>query len=149
MRAITVHRPWAWAIAEGLKTYENRSWYSDYTGRLLIHAGTSKGSDVTAVEFMRSINIDPSAFQQMPRGAIVAVVDMVGCEAFSPAPSLLDPSPVPIADPWAFGPYCFRLANVTKLAEPVPCKGQLGLWNPTAGVVRRVTRQFRDCLLQR
>ncbi|QEG40407.1 ASCH domain-containing protein [Roseimaritima ulvae] len=144
MRAITIHRPWAWAIAEGLKTIENRPWHSDYTGRLLIHAGKSKGSDVTAVEFMRSIGIDGSPFEQIPGGAIVAVVDMVRCEAFCPAPSLLDPSPVPIADPWAFGPYCFRLANVIKLPQPVPCKGQLGLWTPNAETVNAVSRQMAD-----
>ena len=27
MRALTVRQPWAWAIAEGYKDIENRSWY--------------------------------------------------------------------------------------------------------------------------
>lgn len=146
MRAITIHRPWAWAIAEGLKTYENRPWHSDYTGRLLIHAGKSKGSDVAAVGFMRSIGVDPSPFEQIPGGTIVAIVDMVSCEPFAPSPSLLDPSPSPIADPWAFGPFCFRLTNVVRLSVPVPCKGQLGLWTPSAETINAVSRQLGDCI---
>jgi hypothetical protein len=30
--------------------------------------------------------------------------------------------------PWFFGPYGIRLANPVPLAQPVPCKGALGLF---------------------
>jgi len=38
-RAITVKQPWAWAIAHGGKTVENRSRGTRHRGLLLIHAG--------------------------------------------------------------------------------------------------------------
>lgn len=31
-------------------------------------------------------------------------------------------------DPWAFGPYCWRLANLQPLPKPVPARGRQRLW---------------------
>jgi hypothetical protein len=31
-------------------------------------------------------------------------------------------------DPWAFGPWCFVVAEVRLLAEPIPCRGMQGWW---------------------
>lgn len=44
MRALTIHGPWAWAIAAGHKTVENRSWTTNYRGTLAIHAGIRHGA---------------------------------------------------------------------------------------------------------
>lgn len=41
MRALTLHQPWATAVALGVKTVETRSWATSYRGPLAIHAGTS------------------------------------------------------------------------------------------------------------
>jgi hypothetical protein len=40
VKALTLHQPWATAIAEGIKTIETRSWATDYRGPLAIHAGS-------------------------------------------------------------------------------------------------------------
>jgi hypothetical protein len=42
MRALTLHRPWAWAIAAGHKRVENRTWRPPsfiLRQRIAIHAG--------------------------------------------------------------------------------------------------------------
>lgn len=38
-----MHRPWAEAIAAGLKDVENRTWPAPFTGPLAIHAGLQVG----------------------------------------------------------------------------------------------------------
>ena len=42
MKAISIKQPWASLIAHGIKDIENRSWRTNYRGRVLIHAGASK-----------------------------------------------------------------------------------------------------------
>lgn len=38
MKALSLHQPWASAIALGLKHLETRSWATSYRGPLAIHA---------------------------------------------------------------------------------------------------------------
>lgn len=33
-----------------------------------------------------------------------------------------------LADPWAFGPWCWVVDDVRLLPEPMPCRGMQGLW---------------------
>ena len=42
MKAISIKQPWASLIAYGIKDIENRTWRTNYRGRVLIHAGASK-----------------------------------------------------------------------------------------------------------
>lgn len=41
MKALSIRQPWAWAIVNGHKTIENRTWATTYRGPLLIHASKS------------------------------------------------------------------------------------------------------------
>jgi hypothetical protein len=38
MKAITIKQPWASLIVHGIKDIENRSWKTNYRGKILIHA---------------------------------------------------------------------------------------------------------------
>jgi hypothetical protein len=38
MKAITIKQPWAFLIVEGVKDIENRTWKTNFRGRVLIHA---------------------------------------------------------------------------------------------------------------
>ncbi len=46
MKAITIKQPFASLIAEGLKTYEFRTWKTSYRGKILIHAGKCVDKEV-------------------------------------------------------------------------------------------------------
>ena len=48
-RYLSIRQPHAWAIIMGAKDIENRSWKSNYCGRLYIHAGMSERNE-TVVE---------------------------------------------------------------------------------------------------
>lgn len=41
MKALTVHQPWVGLIIAGRKNVENRSWSTEYRGRLPIHSGAA------------------------------------------------------------------------------------------------------------
>lgn len=41
MKALTIKEPWASLIINNYKTYEFRSWKTNYRGKILIHAGLS------------------------------------------------------------------------------------------------------------
>lgn len=46
-----------------------------------------------------------------------------------------------LADPWAFGPWCWIVGEVRLLPTPIPCRGMQGLW-PNQGIDPR--RAFVD-----
>jgi hypothetical protein len=103
MRAITIRQPWASLIVDGKKTVEYRSWPCRHRGRLAIHAGLFVDRDES-----KRVGYDPT---KLPRGQVIAVVEMVGCK------KLRD----------GFG---WQLRNVRKI-KPVRVRGKLGLWNWT------------------
>jgi hypothetical protein len=121
MKAISIRQPWAWAILHAGKDIENRDWPTRFRGTVAIHA--AKGmeryeynefcelqANIFAAGFGSDVIVP--AFDSLPRGSIVGVVDIVDCVTRS-------------GSPWFFGEYGFVLANSRALVEPVPCRGAL------------------------
>jgi hypothetical protein len=100
VKALTLHQPWAPAIAEGIKTIETRSWSTSYRGPLAIHAGKSTeweqvdidgwtlhaiDADVPEVRRLGAVHngeLVPDRYERRlafpaPLGAVVAVVNLV------------------------------------------------------------------------
>ena len=50
MKVITLKQPWATLVAEGIKTWEFRSWRYNYRGEILIHAGASVDKEAMKLE---------------------------------------------------------------------------------------------------
>jgi ASCH domain len=109
MKALTVRQPWASAIIWAGKTVENRSWTTSYRGRLYIHAG----------QRLEPVDVLPVG-APVPRGAIIGTVELTGCHRCDGSCSVWAE-----ADLWHW-----VLADPVALAEPVPCRGALGLWTP-------------------
>jgi hypothetical protein len=131
MKALTLHPPWAWAIAHAGKNVENRTWATNYRGPLAIHAGLSTASDRACLAWLDRLQIEPP--RQWPRGAIVAVAELVGVHLIED----MDPF-----NRWAQGPVCWCLENVRALAQPIPFKGVQGLWNVPVDVQERIRRDW-------
>lgn len=112
MKCLTINQPWAWAIIHGAKRVENRSWPTRFRGTLLIHAGKSRK---WKVETLPDGSTPPT---NLVYGAIIGRVEIVDCV---PVEDLA-------GDPWAFGPWCWSLANPQPLT-PIAYKGQLSLFN--------------------
>lgn len=79
MKAISIKQPWAWLIANGYKTVENRKWYTGHRGDILIHASKSKKDLERDLEYVRQvfkIGIDQD---QLIFGQVLAVADLIAC----------------------------------------------------------------------
>ena len=150
MRALNVQQPWAWSIFHG-KLTENRTQLWSYRGPLAIHAGarwSDRGEQSGLVrtafedahpEFKTGIRAG-----QLPRwpfimGEVLGVVDLVDCHPDAGC-----------CKPWGESAYVEHggrqrrrithlvLKNPRLLAEPIPCKGALGLWTPPADITERL-----------
>lgn len=130
-RALSIRAPWWWAILYAGKDIENRDWYTDYRGPILIHA--SKWWSLQQVdELMNDVRSIRQMMEAPPPkpgdwsyrdmralgGYVVGRADLVDCVAESDSP-------------WFFGHYGFVLRNVQPI-EPYALKGRLGLFKATS-----------------
>ena len=130
MKALSVRQPWAFLIVNGYKPVENRQWWTQYRGPVLIHA--AKGMTrfeyedcadlVAAVAKNNGISIPMPAFEQLERGGIVGKADLVNC--VSDSDSL-----------WFTGKFGFVMANAVPLPF-TPYKGQLGFFDVPDEILR-------------
>ncbi|WP_051864904.1 ASCH domain-containing protein [Streptosporangium roseum] len=118
--ALTIRQPWAWAITHGTKRIENRTWTTQHRGPLAIHAGTR--IDRGALDDMRIRGTAHNLGQARPDyelGAVIAVAQLVHIHSCTRG----------LCSIWsAHGQHHWELTDIRPLAEPVPCKGRLGLW---------------------
>lgn len=134
-------QPWATLVAIGAKEIETRSWSTSYRGVIAIHA--AKGFPghcqrlCSGTPFYEALKgISP---RRLPRGVILAVAeirDVMPTEEMvrlwrshdmGRVPNYHDDREQKFGD-YSEGRYAWRLMNVRRLVEPVPCKGALGLW---------------------
>lgn len=148
MKALTIHQPFAGLIAAGLKTCENRTWATNYRGPLAIHAGLSEkwGSEDDWLDFWEHEvpwgpgECLPRDDSDIMRGGIVAVCALVDCvKVDDPRLKLCKYFGAKPAQRRHFeGPWCWILANPRPVW--VPCKGQQGLWTPSADVLTAIAK---------
>lgn len=120
MKALSLMEPMAWAIFHG-KDVENRTWPTKFRGRVMIHA--SQKFDwghynwISANENRLGCRL-PSYKSDFVFGAIIGEVDIVDCIR-GHGSRWADPSQ-----------YNFVLANAKRYDRPIPCRGQLGFFEP-------------------
>lgn len=122
--ALTICQPWAWAIMHGAKRVENRTWSTQYRGRLWIHAGKStawlyRGRNIITEIAPQLVLPDDRVFDF---GAIVGSVELY--DVVGPLRG------IKLAGEWASGPHCWCVRDPILLPEPIPCRGALGLFRP-------------------
>lgn len=117
MKAISIQSPWAWAIMNAGKDYENRTWPTNYRGTVAVHVG--KKVDWDGVQFLKDMGLQLPAV--IHTGCIIGEVDIVDCIN-------VEESGKPGSE-WAFGPFCWKLANPRLYEKPIYCKGALGLFH--------------------
>jgi hypothetical protein len=124
IKALTIQQPYATDILTGRKPKEYRPWelkdkWLDVP--IALHAAKQSLSKSMKQEMVDG-GEDPNDF---PLGAIIGVItfDRVS---------------------WSkrFDRYAFRIGRVRRLPKPIPCSGQLGLWNLTPQQLRAIARQL-------
>jgi len=126
MKALSVINPWAHLIMYHGKTVENRTWATNYRGRILIHVskklltgykdlmiylirnGTLKIDTITLSEELKKIESEC--------GMIIGSVELYDCiKGYE--------------SKWAEdGMYHWIIRNPEVFEKPIPAKGSLGLW---------------------
>lgn len=151
MKAITVWQPWATLIAIGAKRFETRSWATTYRGQLAIHAAKKIDKEACEQEQIRSVLAEHGyTVDNLPTGAVVALVQISECWAIERLESELPAPPVKLnlrsgrcklwagylgssleylVGDYSSGRYAWELTDINQLLQPIPAKGQQGLWN--------------------
>jgi hypothetical protein len=123
MRCLSIQHPWAYLISSGQKDIENREWTTCYRGPLLIHAGAKVDPtwfyrDGRVAEQMIAhygVREMPATRAEYPLKAIIGMADLIDVVTESESR-------------WFCGSYGFVLRNARAFKEPVPYRGQLGLF---------------------
>jgi len=138
MKCISLTQPWATLMAIGAKANETRDWRTGYRGPLAIASTKAKpdGKLVASEPFFSVLR-----GHDLPRGVVVAVVDLVDVvEASDAYAATLSPNER------AFGGYGpKRFAFVTRapkaLRAPVAVRGELNIFDLHPDVARAVVEQ--------
>lgn len=119
MKAISIKQPWAWLIANGYMTVENRKWYTGHRGDILIHASKSKADLERDLEYVRRvfrIGIDQ---EQLLFGQVLAVADLTACTKIPEAR---------VDQYWHFvGHYAWILRRIRPI-DPFEVRGKLNIF---------------------
>lgn len=128
---LSLHQPWAWLIAVGLKRFETRSWSTRHRGPIGIHATKAfPGYAQAAAEhgaIRAALAGNGLAPEDLPRGVLVAVArlaEVVPCEAL---PESAIGREADFGN-FAAGRFAWRLDRLRPLAAPIAINGKQGLW---------------------
>ena len=82
MKALSIKQPWASLIAEGIKDIENRTWKTNFRGRIYIHVSSPKKFNVqmTDEQTVKAFSVLTDGMNgKLHFGAIIGEVDIVDC----------------------------------------------------------------------
>jgi len=155
MKALSLTQPWASLVAVGVKRVETRSWTTQYRGEIAIHAakGFPKWAketvwqepflqalrDAEIIRFNIFAGYAGEGEGSFPLGAVIATAELVEvCSTNDEIEDFLWKHGA--VNEFEFGDYglnryAWALKNVQRLAEPIPAKGALGLWEWEAALV--------------
>lgn len=122
LRGLTLRQPWNWAILHASKPVENRSMRAPkaLAGKwFALHAGAVY--DEKGAEWIRrTFGLVVPGPTEVPLSAITALVKLGDCYR---AGDMTKPP-----TPWAFGPWCYEIADKLILERPETHGGMNGWW---------------------
>lgn len=122
MKVLTIKNPWATLIVDNYKTYEFRSWKTNYRGKILIHS--SKTAEKDTIDRFKDYNLN------LINGAIIGEAIITDCilvdENFNEILNKKDH--VVYGKSNHVANYAWKLENIKKYDKPIYVKGKLGLW---------------------
>ena len=125
MKVLSIKEPFATLIKDKIKTYETRSWKTNYRGEIYIHASLSlsKSENVeTANKYLKS-DIKP--------GYILCKCELVDCIRMTKEfiDYIYNETNESEYGRYEEGRYAWKLKVLEVLPEPISAKGKLGIWN--------------------
>lgn len=129
MKAITLWQPWASLWLTTRKVHETRHWRTHYRGELAVHAAKRECDSTLDLELesLCRAEFGISWRDDLPRGAIIGVVQLVDCYSSN------DHAPIDSVDRvcgnFMSNRYLWKRGQFLKLAKPLLVIGRQGLWN--------------------
>ncbi len=127
MKALSLWQPWASLWACGRKTYETRSWSTDYAGAIAVHA--AKRIETNISDALREICEDEFGGHwtvELPAGALIAVCDRVICK---PTDRLHVDDEEFAQGNFTSGRFAWDPFNMHELPQPIAWRGMQGLFD--------------------
>lgn len=134
MKAFTVYQPYAHAIVSGVKHFETRSRRTSIRGRVAVHAGKLPIDKSSAAERKTAERLRVREEQRRgepwdyPLGAVVGTVEIVDCVPVEEVRETLTEWDRILGD-YSAGRFAWVLKDPIMFDEPVPARGQQGVWN--------------------
>lgn len=144
IKALTLHRPWAWLIAAGHKPLENRSWAppaSMVGQRMAIHAGQEIDKD-GALFVQQEFRLELPADAWQTGVVALATIDRL----FTDSAKL--PTEPLCESPWYSGKVAWVLRDVVRIPA-VESSGMQGLWSLSEDVAKTVWYRYHAGLAAR
>ena len=138
MKALTIHQPWATALATGMKRFETRPRKTAHRGPIAIHAGKTFNEDgfaqVRHLPFHENLVLPLSRrwvalleASDFPTGAVIAVGELTDCLLMDDALiAAQSPQELSLGD-WQPGRYAYQYDNVRPVG-PLAASGKQGFW---------------------
>ena len=124
MKAFSIRQPWAWLIVNRYKDIENRTWSTDFRGRVYVHTGRKikSGDFPEQRDYITESGIILP--EEPPLGAIVGEVTITDCVDCS-------------SSPWFCGPYGFLLTSPVAYTDSIPYRINLRFFEVEEETVSR------------
>lgn len=140
MKALSIKQPWASLIAHGIKDIENRTWKTNFRGRIYVHASAKTAPEPFTGDQWKLVEEKQHEFfvfhSYSETSLIIGEVDIVDCvidhESIWADKSHIDPYDTLEADNII---YNWVLANPVLYEKPIPAKGKLSFWEPDFEIV--------------
>lgn len=146
---ITLRQPWPFAVLVLGKRRENRSWRPRVPvgSALFLHGGKVPSEPLDGwndllLDFRAIMSRSDDALSIA--GLLKSLTPRSVCRVLARCSGIVGTfvydgaydgdGPHPGMDGWHEGELAWRLADVWRFAEPIPCRGQQGLWTPDAEV---------------
>lgn len=118
--ALTLKAPWGWAVMHAGKDIENRSHrrFANLRGETAIHHSqrVSRAEYMEACEFIRRVSgLEAPHYDQAGHGCILGTVEVTNFVSYSQSA-------------WYMGEYGLVLRDPQPFEQPIPAKGQQGIW---------------------
>lgn len=131
LRALSLHRPWAWLILHAGKDIENRTWDTGYRGPLILHSARGANQWV-----LGKIEIDfgADAAREAARPGFIGIADLSSVHSARECGGQCSPWAEPSGMHWV-------MTSPRAFPAPLPGPGSRGLFIPAvdAATLRKLT----------
>lgn len=128
-KVLSIVEPWASLIKKKIKCIETRSWATNYRGTLYIHASKRKLTKNDIKEYEEQLNLLKDT--DFKYGSIIAKCKLTDCIYMTDEfiNKVKQNHKEYSCGQYKVGRYAWILEEIKELKEPIPAKGQLGIWN--------------------